>query len=272
MSSGNNQVASGLTGRCTAARQTLATRTCWPSCPAGSACLRWELLLTVTCAGRPGVGCCRIDPALLCLNSDGKFEHSLTRDAWPRRSRSCSSQWRWQRRCMPTGWRHLCAWASAPISLPYFCSCSDKVCHALLLIMNGKGDRAAAPRTPGQPTGSGANAPIACLRLPTTPPPYLGVARLPAAAQYVCLDCSLRDIKRLTLSVLMFSWSCDPFLWLAALAYKESADAAAIAIRHLCDACARHLAPHWQLVISLYDGVQASSRTRSGLRFSLTLC
>lgn len=28
-------------------------------------------------------------------------------------------------------------------------------------------------------------------------------------------------------------------------------------MRHLCDACARHLAAHWDLVAALYDGVQA---------------
>jgi hypothetical protein len=44
----------------------------------------------------------------------------------------------------------------------------------------------------------------------------------------------------------------------AALAHRTSAGAAATAIRHLCDACARQLAPHWDLVAALYDGVQAA--------------
>lgn len=29
-------------------------------------------------------------------------------------------------------------------------------------------------------------------------------------------------------------------------------------MRHLCDACARQLVPHWDLVAALYDGVQAA--------------
>lgn len=44
----------------------------------------------------------------------------------------------------------------------------------------------------------------------------------------------------------------------AALIHRTSASAAATAIRHLCDACARQLAPHWDLVAAMYDGVQAA--------------
>lgn len=45
---------------------------------------------------------------------------------------------------------------------------------------------------------------------------------------------------------------------IAALGDRISASAAATAIRHLCDACARQLVPHWDLVAALYDGMQAA--------------